>query len=99
MKNPAQPAPRTISGPTMNRALEEPGLLTSLSGRGCDGLSNHGGELRSLHESDDAKVSPFLAVGAIEGNRRRADDAEVRVQLLVFVVVRGDVGLQQHGVR
>ena len=66
--------------------------------RRSDRLPDHGSELRSLHEPDDAEVSPFLPVRAIEGDGGRADDAEVHVQRLVLVIVPGDVSLQQNDV-
>src|SRR4051812_47287428 len=98
MKNPAPPAMRTMSGPTMNRARET-GWVTGTSVRGCDGLSNHGRELRGLHESDDAEVSLFLAISSIERDRRRSEDAEVLEQFPIDIVIRRDVGLEFHGVR
>jgi hypothetical protein len=54
-------------------------------------LPDHGRELRSLHETDDAEVSPFRSVNAIEGDGRRPEDAEVLQQFLVVIVVRGDI--------
>ena len=43
------------------------------------------------------KFRRSIAVRAIEGDGRRAEDAEVLEQRLVVLVVRRDVGLQQHG--
>ena len=51
--------------------------LCGWSHRG-DRLPDHGRELRCLHETDDAEVSPFLSVSAIEGDGRRTDDAEMQ---------------------
>src|SRR5688572_18412615 len=55
-------------------------------------------ELRRLHESYDTEVLTFHAIGAIERDGRRTEDAEVLEQRLILTIVGGDVRLQQHGV-
>ena len=53
-------------------------------------MPDHGRELRSLHETDDAEVSLFLTVSAIEGDGRRTKDAEMLEQRLVRYEEGGD---------
>ena len=58
---------------------------------------HQGSEVDGLHETHDAKFAALGSILAVEHDAGRADDAEMLLQRLVDVVVRGDIGLLKSG--
>src|ERR1700681_1222466 len=62
---------------------------------GPESAARQGGEFGGFHISDDAEVTSFFAIGAVERYRRGAEDAEVFQELLVNRVVLSHICMQK----